>query len=73
MSFNNEGVPAWEERVIRRGLPSIELVLGRALDIRPGVEARGRGRRLGASSTSSPTASPTAARTSVASDSPPPT
>ncbi len=38
MSFNNDGVPAWEERVIRHGLPAIEFVIRRALDITPGVE-----------------------------------
>jgi glutathione S-transferase len=38
LSFNNNGVPAWEDRTIRRGWPLIERVIRRVLEIRPGVE-----------------------------------
>jgi glutathione S-transferase len=37
--FNNEGVPAWEDRAVRAGWPVLEQVIRRALDIRPGSEA----------------------------------
>jgi glutathione S-transferase len=39
LRFNNEGVPAWEDRAIRHGWPVAERFIRRALDIRPGVEA----------------------------------
>ena len=38
LRFNNDGVPAWEDRAMRAGWPLVERVLTRALDIRPGVE-----------------------------------
>ncbi len=38
LSFNNAGVPAWEDRTIRYGWPLIARFIGRALDIRPGIE-----------------------------------
>jgi glutathione S-transferase len=38
LDFNNRGVPAWEDRVIRRAWPLAERFLGHALGIRPGVE-----------------------------------
>jgi glutathione S-transferase len=39
LRFNNAGVPAWEDRLLRVGWPLMERVVRRALDIRPGVEA----------------------------------
>ncbi len=39
LSFNNEGVPKWEDRAIRYGWPIAGRVVRRALDIRPGIEA----------------------------------
>ncbi len=38
LSFNNEGVPAWEDRAIRYGWPLIVRFVRRVLDIRPGIE-----------------------------------
>ncbi|MGP0100588.1 MAG: glutathione S-transferase family protein [Solirubrobacteraceae bacterium] len=38
LSFNNEGVPVWEDRAIRYGWPLIVRFVRRALDIRPGIE-----------------------------------
>ncbi|HUA75069.1 MAG TPA: glutathione S-transferase N-terminal domain-containing protein [Solirubrobacteraceae bacterium] len=38
MAFNNEGVPRWEERVIRHGWHAIQLVIKRVLEITPGIE-----------------------------------
>jgi glutathione S-transferase len=38
LAFNNQGVPRWEDRLMRSGRPLIELVLRRALGIVPGVE-----------------------------------
>ncbi len=38
LRFNNEGVPAWEDRTMRAGWPLIELVLRRVLGISPGIE-----------------------------------
>ncbi|HEY3946569.1 MAG TPA: glutathione S-transferase family protein [Solirubrobacteraceae bacterium] len=38
LRFNNTGVPAWEDRVVRYGWALIVPFLNRALDIRPGVE-----------------------------------
>jgi glutathione S-transferase len=38
LRYNNQGVPAWEDRAIRHGLPLMRLIVRRALGIRPGVE-----------------------------------
>jgi glutathione S-transferase len=38
LRFNNQGVPPWEDRLLRRGWPLIVRFLSRALEIRPGVE-----------------------------------
>jgi glutathione S-transferase len=38
LRFNNDGVPAWEDRAVRAGWPLMSLVIRRLLDIRPGVE-----------------------------------
>ncbi len=38
MRFNNEGVPAVEDRLARVAWPLFERVIRRALDIRPGIE-----------------------------------
>ena len=38
LRFNDQGVPAWEDRVLRVGLPLFEKLISRVLDIRPGVE-----------------------------------
>jgi glutathione S-transferase len=38
LRFNNDGVPAWEDRTIRYGWPLVVRLIGRELDIRPGVE-----------------------------------
>ena len=38
LSFNNAGVPRWEDRAIRRGFPFFAGVISRALGIRPGIE-----------------------------------
>jgi glutathione S-transferase len=38
LQFNNQGVPRWEDRALRLGWPLAVRFLGRALDIRPGVE-----------------------------------
>jgi glutathione S-transferase len=38
LRFNNEGVPAWEERTIRYGWPAIELLIRRVLEIGPNSE-----------------------------------
>lgn len=40
LSFNNEGVPRWEDRFIRTGWPLVSVFAKRRLDIRPGVETR---------------------------------
>ncbi len=39
LRFNDAGVPAWEDRTIRYGWPLVVRFLGRALDIRPGIES----------------------------------
>jgi glutathione S-transferase len=39
LRFNNQGVPRWEDRLMRWGWPVAVRFLSRALDIRPGVEA----------------------------------
>jgi glutathione S-transferase len=38
LAFNNEGVSRWEDRLLRVGWPLIERLIGKVLDIRPGVE-----------------------------------
>jgi glutathione S-transferase len=38
LGFNNEGVAAWEDRAVRWGWPLMGRMIGRVLDIRPGVE-----------------------------------
>ena len=38
LRFNDQGVPAWEDRVLRIGLPLFQRLISRVLDIRPGVE-----------------------------------
>ncbi len=38
LRFNNQGVPPWEDRAIRLGWPLAQRLVGRVLDIRPGVE-----------------------------------
>jgi glutathione S-transferase len=38
LSFNNQGVPRWEDRAIRWGWPAITGFAKRVLEIRPGVE-----------------------------------
>jgi glutathione S-transferase len=39
LRYNNQGVPAWEDRAIRRGWPLMQRFVTRALGITPGVEA----------------------------------
>ncbi len=38
LRFNNQGVPRWEDRALRAGLPFAQRFIARALDISPGVE-----------------------------------
>jgi glutathione S-transferase len=38
LGFNNQGVPAWEDRMLRYGWPLMVRFVERALEIRPGVE-----------------------------------
>ncbi len=38
LRFNNEGVPGWEDRAIRFGWPLARRLVGRVLEIRPGIE-----------------------------------
>jgi glutathione S-transferase len=38
LRFNNEGVPAWEDRAMRHGWPLVARFVRRALGIRPGIE-----------------------------------
>jgi glutathione S-transferase len=38
LSFNNRGVPRWEDRMIRLGWPLVGRMIGSVLDIRPGIE-----------------------------------
>jgi len=38
LRFNNQGVPGWEDRALRLGWPLAVRFVGRALDIRPGIE-----------------------------------
>jgi glutathione S-transferase len=39
LRFNNQGVPAWEDRTLRCAWPLMVRILRRELDIRPGIEA----------------------------------
>jgi len=38
LSFNNRGVSAWEDRMIRWGWPLVGRLIGHVLEIRPGIE-----------------------------------
>ena len=38
LRYNNQGVPAIEARVVRHGLPLMSRMIGRVLEIRPGIE-----------------------------------
>jgi glutathione S-transferase len=38
LGFNDNGVPAWEDRMLRFGWPLFEHIIRRVLDISPGVE-----------------------------------
>jgi glutathione S-transferase len=38
LRFNNDGVPAWEDRTIRYGWPLARRLVEHALEIRPGIE-----------------------------------
>jgi len=38
LRFNNQGIPAWEDRASRLGWPLLARLVGRVLDISPGVE-----------------------------------
>ncbi|HEX4466304.1 MAG TPA: glutathione S-transferase N-terminal domain-containing protein [Solirubrobacteraceae bacterium] len=40
LSFNNHGVPPWEDRALRWGWPMFSAVIERALGIRPGIEVQ---------------------------------
>jgi glutathione S-transferase len=40
LDFNNQGVPRWEDRALRRGWPLAVGFVSRALGIRPGVEVQ---------------------------------
>ena len=40
LRFNDQGVPAWEDRALRLGLPLAKLMVARVLGIRPGVETQ---------------------------------
>src|SRR5205085_3956785 len=39
LRFNNQGVPRWEDRVLRLGWPMMSGYVARELGIRPGIEA----------------------------------
>jgi glutathione S-transferase len=39
LGFNNRGVSAWEDRVVRWGWPLMGRMIGSVLEIRPGIEA----------------------------------
>jgi glutathione S-transferase len=39
LSFNNAGVPDWEDRLMRRGWPIVRRFANRRLGIRPGIES----------------------------------
>jgi len=38
LRFNDQGVPVWEDRLLRLGLPLFKRLISRVLEIRPGVE-----------------------------------
>jgi glutathione S-transferase len=38
LKYNNQGVPGWEDRAIRHGLPLMQRFVGRVLGITPGIE-----------------------------------
>jgi glutathione S-transferase len=38
LSFNNRGVPRWEDRVVRWGWPLVGRMIAQVLQIRPGIE-----------------------------------
>jgi glutathione S-transferase len=38
LRYNDQGVPRWEDRALRIGMPLAKRFIGRVLDIRPGVE-----------------------------------
>jgi glutathione S-transferase len=38
LNVNNQGVPRWEDRAIRVGLPLVTRLIGSVLDIKPGIE-----------------------------------
>lgn len=40
LDFNNQGVPRWEDRAIRRGWPIARSFVSHALGVRPGVEVQ---------------------------------
>jgi glutathione S-transferase len=40
LNFNNEGVAGWEDRLMRLGWPLAGRMIGRVLDIRPGIEVQ---------------------------------
>ncbi|HYB24159.1 MAG TPA: glutathione S-transferase family protein [Solirubrobacteraceae bacterium] len=40
LHFNNQGVPRWEDRAMRWGWPLLVRLVGRVLDITPGVEVQ---------------------------------
>ena len=39
-AFNDQGVPAWEDRALRSGWPLLKRFVARALGIVPGIEAQ---------------------------------
>ena len=47
LRFNDQGVPAWEDRMLRIGLPLFKRLVSRVLDIRPGVERAATRRSCG--------------------------
>jgi glutathione S-transferase len=40
LRYNDQGVPAWEDRALRLGLPVAKLLISRVLEITPGVEVQ---------------------------------
>ena len=38
LRFNDQGVPAWEDRVLRARTAAVRALVARVLEIRPGVE-----------------------------------
>lgn len=43
LRFNNQGVPPWEDRLIRYGWPLVIPFMRRVLDIQPGIEVEDEG------------------------------